>query len=202
MAFDIANLTLMAHGNGRNVYYYSTTADTIATILASGYFGQDSASGQQSSDMLSAGDLIIVSGSDGLMNLRVDTVSGTTVTTEVGAGEAQWLQVSIATLTSSGGQYVPAPFDGVVRRVKAVTNGEIDTTTVLTVLNGGVAMTGGTISLDQSGQGAGEVYSTVCTAGNSVSENDAVQVTWDGAATLAVDAAEADVTVYLEFVPA
>src|SRR3990167_4324650 len=95
MAFNIANLALHSHAAGRKKYSYTTTADTLATVMASGYFGKDATTGQDSSDMLAADDIIDVVATDGQMRLRVDTVSGTTVTTEVGAGEAQWIPVPI-----------------------------------------------------------------------------------------------------------
>jgi len=201
MAFDISNLSLIAHGAGRKVYQYTTTADTLATIKASGYFGQDSTTGQQAAAMLAANDLILTQGTDGFQALRVDTVSGNTVTTEVGYGETQWVGQNINTLSTSGGLYFAAPFDGVVGRIKLVTNGEIDTTTVVTAKIGGTAITGGTLTLDQSGQGAGEVYQATCTAGNAVTEGQAVQVTWDGAVSGALQATENDCYVMLEFVP-
>ena len=201
MAFNIANLVLQSHGNNKKVYRYDTTADTLATVKASGYFGKDSTTGQQCSDMLDAGDMIMVSATDGFKVLRVDTISSTTVTTEDGFGETAWLGAPIVTLSTSGGLYIPAPFDGVVGRIKAVTNGEVDTTTVITASIGGTAITGGSLTLDQSGQGAGEVYETASTGANTVTEGQAVQVTWDGAATAALHAVELDVYVMLEFVP-
>lgn len=203
MAFDISNLTLMAHGNGRNIYYYSTTADTLATIRASGYFGQDSGTGQQAADMLTAGDVIIVSGSDGLQNLRVDTVSSNTVTTEVGPGEAMWITVPIMNANAAGNLYLAAPFDGNVGRLKVTTQGEISASTLeLQLRISGTDVTGGLIQFDQSGQGAGEVYETTATANNAVSEGDAVQINWGGGAGGEILGTELDLLVQIEFVPA
>lgn len=200
MAFDISGLTLMAHGNGRNVYYYTNDSDTLATIRASGYFGQDSTTGQQAANMVSAGDVIIASGSDGVQILRVDTVSGNTVTTEMGAGETAYLTVPIAVASSSGGLFVPAPFDGNLIRAKLATNGETLTPAVFTfTVNGSVA---GTITLDQSGQPAGEVYEVTFTTNQAFSEGDAIQITWDGGVSSEMQSAEADCIIILECVPA
>lgn len=200
MAFGISNLALIGHANGHLHYHYKSTADTLATIRASGYFGQDSTTGQQAAAMLTAGDSIAAEGTDGFQVLRVDTVSGNTVTTEVGFGESQVVSVPIMTLSTSGGVYVPAPFDGVIGRVKAVTNGEVDNVTTITIHNAAGA-TAATIALDQSGQGAGEVYETSASSNNTVSEGDAVQVTWDGGVSAALQATEVDVVVTIEFVP-
>ncbi len=200
MSFNIANLALQTYANDRGIYFYVTT-DTLATVKASAYFGQDSTTGQQSSDMLNANDLILVQASDGHVILRVDTVSGNTVTTEMSVGESQWMTISILDLSTQGGFYLAAPFDGVVGRVKLTTNGEVDTTTVVTLKLAGVLITGLSISLDQSGQGAGEVYEAASTALNTVSEGTAVQVSWDGATTAKLHAIEADVMVQVEFLP-
>jgi len=203
MAYDISNLALIAHGNNNKVYRYTTTADTLATVLASGYFGKDSTSLQQSSDMLDAGDILLVSASDGLANLRVDTVSGTTVTTEMGSGETQWLVTDIENLFVAAAKYIAAPFDGVIRRAKVITNGEVQTTVgAIRVLKGGTLVTGLSFSIDQSGQGAGEVYQSTATGANTVSEGDAVQIAWDKMGDAEINANEADACVMIEFVPA
>jgi hypothetical protein len=203
MAYDISNLALIAHGNNNKVYRYTTTADTLATVLASGYFGKDSTTLQQSSDMLDAGDILFVSASDGLANLRVDSVSGTTVTTEMGSGETQWIVTDIENLFVAAAKYVAAPFDGVIRRAKVITNGEVQTTIgAIRVLKGGTLVTGLSFSIDQSGQGAGEVYQSVATGANTVSEGDAVQIAWDKMGDAEINANEADACVMIEFVPA
>ena len=200
MSFNIANLVLQAHGNNRKLWNYKSTADTLATIKASGYFGQDSTTGQQAALMLSANDLIHCEGSDGLANLRVDTISGNTVTTESGFGESKVTSTGIQNLQTSGGKFIIAPFDGFIGRVKAVTNGEVNNTTTITVKNaaGAVAVT---LTLDQSGQGAGEVYEGTATANNTVTEGDAIQVNWDGATDVALHATEEDIHLDVEFLP-
>lgn len=202
MSFDISNLALISYANGRGTYTYKSTADSLATILASGYFGQDSTTGQQASDMLNAGDVILCEGTDGNMILRVDTVSGTTVTTEAGMGESQVLTVAIQDLQTAGGLYVAAPFDGVVRRTKLVTNGELPNADTVTFSISGTTITGASLTLDESGEPAGAVYESVATGNNAVSEGDAVKIEWTGSGSGSeLQANEADATVQIEFVP-
>ena len=85
MTIDTSNLTLLAHGNGFHLYYYDGGSDTLAMIMASGYFNNDD-------DNLNLGvdDMITVKGADGFQTIRVDTVTAATgvVTTEMGAGES------------------------------------------------------------------------------------------------------------------
>lgn len=203
MAFNIANLALQAHANGKNRFRYDTTADTLATILASGYFGKDSTTGQQSSDMLAAGDIIEVSASDGFAVLRVDAVSGTTVTTEFGPGESTWITATIMNANTANNLYVAAPFDGNIRRVKAIQQGEITTTSLEMVLRiAGTQVTGSRIVFNNSGSGAGQVYETVATGANAVTEGQAVQIEWAGGAGAELLSTEADMLVLIEFTPA
>lgn len=204
MAFDISNLALVAHGNNNKVYRYTSSADTMSTIMASGYFGKDSTTNQQSSDMLDAGDIIMVQDSAGaVQNLRVDTVSGTTVTTELGSGESQWLVTDIENLFVAAAKFIAFPFDGVIGRAKVITNGEVQTTVgAIRVLKGGTLVTGLSFAIDQSGQGAGEVYQSQATGANTGSEGDAVQIAWDKMGDAEINANEADATVMIEFLPA
>ncbi len=202
MSFNIANLALQSYAGDRGIYSYTSSADTLATILASGYFGQDSTTGQQSSDMLNVDDVILCQGSDGNAILRVDTVSSNTVTTEQGFGETQWVAVSIQDIQTSGAFFVPAPFDGVVRRTKLATNGELPNADTVTLSIGGTTITGASLSLDMSGDPAGAVYESVATADNAVSEGSAVKVAWTGSGTAAeIQTNEADAVVMIEFVP-
>lgn len=203
MSFDISKLHCVDNNGQRNIYTYDANGagDSLATVLASGYFGQDSSTGQEASNMLQVGDEIRVQATDGFAVLRVDTISGTTVTTEMGFGESKVLTMPIMDLSASGGNWLAAPFDGLVRRIKLVTNGEVDTTTVVTVKKSGTGLTGGSISIDQSGQGAGEVYETTATGGNDFAEGDAIEVSWDGGATAQAHATEPDAMLQVEYVP-
>ncbi len=201
MSFDISNLALIAHGANRKLYSYVTTADTLATVRASGYFGQDATSGQQSSDMLDANDVIMATATDGHQNLRVDSISGTTITTEMGPGETQILGAPIMNIATSRGFFMAAPFDGAIGRVKLTTNGETLDVGVVNVLLAGTLVTGLAIAIDQSGQGAGEVYQAIATGANLVSEGDPVQVTWDGGVPAEMTTAEMDAYIQIEFVP-
>lgn len=55
MAYNKANLTALAYGNGFTLWHY-TSADTIATVNTAGYFND-------AADMLGVRDLIIVNDS-------------------------------------------------------------------------------------------------------------------------------------------
>jgi len=84
-----------------------------------------------------------------------------------------------------------------------ITNGEVQTTVgAIRVLKGGTLVTGLSFSIDQSGQGAGEVYQSTATGANTVSEGDAVQIAWDKMGDAEINANEADACVMIEFVPA
>ena len=210
MSFDIAKLALHHIALNAKYYEYSSTDDSLATIMASGYFGQDSTTGQQAAAMLDAGDVIAASGSDGLLILRIDTVSGNTVTVEMGLGQSVWISYQIEALQTQAACYIPVPLDGFVRRTKLVTNGDIDETTVVTfhhtALSEGEAntdnlITGATITVDQSGVGAGEVYESLGTANNAVQEGDGIRIQWDGAPTDEPAATLTDAVVLVEIVP-
>lgn len=204
MSYDISKLALLAHGNNNKIYRYTSSDDALATIKASGYFGLDATTLQQSSDMLDSGDIIMVQDSaNAEQTLRVDTISGTTVTTEVGAGESQWLVTDIENLFVAAGKFLAAPFDGVIGRAKVITNGEVQTTVgAIRIILAGTLVTGLSFAIDQSGQGAGEVYQSTATGANAVSEGDAVQIAWDKMGDAEINANEADATVMIEFLPA
>lgn len=58
MAFAIRNLSVLAYANGFTFCHYKSTKDTLAEIGASNYF-------LDAGDMLSPGDMIAVTASDG-----------------------------------------------------------------------------------------------------------------------------------------
>lgn len=194
MAFDSANLSLLAYGNGFGLYHYSTTADDIAAVLASGYMNNS-----DDNLNLAVGDALYVRATDGQMILRVDTVSAAgVVDTEVGHGESQWATVRITDVSTAGSVWIVAPFDGFIRRLKSVLDGAITTADAAVGIElAGVDVTGGQLTIAASGSAAGTVDETVATAANAVAEGDAVEIDTDGGSTVA-----RALTCMVEFVPA
>lgn len=82
MAYTAGNLHLRAGAPGEQTYTYEAGADTMATVIASGYFNN-------SDDNLNlvAEDLIFCKCSDGHVWVKVSAVSSGTVTTQVISGD-------------------------------------------------------------------------------------------------------------------
>jgi len=194
MAYTSGNLVHLATGNGFNLYYYDAGSDTLATVMASGYFNN-------ADDFLNltADDQILCKAADGFQNLRVDTVSAAgVVTTEMGAGESQWITVLLADVSSAGSVFVAAPFDGKIRRFKTILQGAITTGDAAVGLElGGTDVTGGQVTVANASSAAGDVDETEATAANVVAEGDAVEIDTDGGSTNAVG-----LLCMIEFVPA
>ena len=68
MAFAVRNLSVLAYANGFTLWHYRAALDTLDQLAASGFF--DSAA-----DMLAAGDLMMVSASDGARMLCIAPAS-------------------------------------------------------------------------------------------------------------------------------
>ncbi|HVZ09424.1 hypothetical protein [Rhodopila sp.] len=58
MAFAIRNLSVLAYANGFTLWHYKTGKDSLETVAAANYMAD-------ASDMLTAGDLVMVTASDG-----------------------------------------------------------------------------------------------------------------------------------------
>ena len=74
MAFRIKNLNVLAYANGFTLYLYKTGVDTLWEIKRAGYFNEGS-------DMLTRGDMILTTGSDGGTIRLVASVDGDGVIT-------------------------------------------------------------------------------------------------------------------------
>src|SRR3990167_9034384 len=81
MAFDVANLHLQPGAVGDMHYIYDAGSDTMATVIASGYFNNT-----DDATNLQAEDLIWCQCGDGNMFLRVSSVSSGLVTTQFAGG--------------------------------------------------------------------------------------------------------------------
>ena len=80
MAFNSANLTQLAHGNGFKLWHY-TSADAIATVNTSAYFND-------ATDMLTVRDVIIVVDSNTPTTSLVSVLSNASGVVDVSDGLA------------------------------------------------------------------------------------------------------------------
>ena len=58
MAFSLRNLSVLAYANGFTLWLYKAGNDGRTTVVASGFF-------QDAGDMLTSGDMVLVSALDG-----------------------------------------------------------------------------------------------------------------------------------------
>jgi hypothetical protein len=64
MAFAIRNLSVLAYANGFTLWHYKAAPDTLEQVGFPGFFSQ-------ASDMLVAGDMMMVSAPDGARMLSI-----------------------------------------------------------------------------------------------------------------------------------
>lgn len=78
--------------------------------------------------------------------------------------------------------YTRSPFRGKIVKLGVITGGTITTAdcTIATAING-TAITGGSVTATVSGAAAGQLFSSVPTAANSVIEDDVISFTPSGA---------------------
>jgi hypothetical protein len=74
MAFSVRNLSVLAYANGFTLWHYKAGSDVLTQVGDRGFFAA-------ASDMLTAGDIMMVSASDGAQLLCVTPTSGTDVET-------------------------------------------------------------------------------------------------------------------------
>lgn len=95
-----------------------------------------------------------------------------------------FLTGEIADVSTAGQIYIPAPSDGAITLVQSCINGAISGADAdLTVKINGTAVTGGTITIAQSGSAAGGVDSCTPSALNYVKQGDNIEIETDGAST-------------------
>lgn len=158
------------------------TNDTKATIEGAGYFNS-------AANLLKLGDIIEVSGDlDGTPFYTIYIVSGndgSTVTLTEQLAVTQNVQnvlnIDAAALDGTGTFYVVAPFDGTVDKIYSTIDGALATgDATLTGKIGGVAITGGAVTITQSGSAAGDVDVATPSAANAFSAGDTLEVTVGG----------------------
>lgn len=100
-----------------------------------------------------------------------------------------FLYGEIADVSTAGQIYIPVPDGGRIIKAFSVIDGAIATANaVLTLKIGGTAVTGGTITITQSGSAAGDVDTCEPTAANTVLEGGSIEVETNGASTNTVKA--------------
>lgn len=104
-------------------------------------------------------------------------------------GRIVHLPFYIADVSTAGQIYVPVPDDceGDIVEIRSALNGAIATAdAVLTAKIGGTAVTGGTITIANSGSAAGDTDVCRPTGARTVSAGQAIEIETNGASTNAV----------------
>lgn len=152
MAFESANMVLMAHGANFKAYKYESTSDSLATIEADDYF-------DGYFDQLRVGDVLTVKGSDGSRMYTVTTSSSSAVlvtpfegqnkvfahdsTTSMNVPNSGVVTFTPTTVLSGTFEIASAPYPGAT-----LTLVDLDGTTSIAVL-----VVGATTSVITFGQG-------------------------------------------------
>lgn len=109
----------------------------------------------------------------------------------------RFVTVQIEDISTAGQKYVVPGFRGKIKKIHSVINGAIATADAdLTAKIGGTAVTGGVITVTQSGSAAGDVDSATPSGNNTFTPTDAIEIETDGASTNTVE-----VVVTLELEP-
>ncbi len=176
MAFDTTKLfNVSGAPPGFATYVYIENDDTFPTVVTSGYFNNS-----DDDQNMAADDVIEVRGDKGFYKLRVDTVSGGTVTTEM-AEATMWFHFPVLDIsTSSSPFFFCAPYDGLINRTKCILQAAIDADSVIGLELANTDVTGGDCTMVASGSAAGDVSVGQATAANAVSEGTAIEITLDG----------------------
>jgi len=74
MAFSVRNLSVLAYANGFTLWHYKAGSDVLEQVGGRGFFAA-------ASDMLTAGDIMMISASEGARLLCVTPASGTEIET-------------------------------------------------------------------------------------------------------------------------
>lgn len=77
MAFALRNLSVLAYANGFTLWHYQAGADTLPSVGSADFF-------EDAGDMLTAGDMLMVSACDGARMLCVASGAAGIVTAPLG----------------------------------------------------------------------------------------------------------------------
>ena len=95
-----------------------------------------------------------------------------------------FLTSTIADISTASSTFVPVPDGGKVIKIITALQGAIGTANAaITFEIGGTAITGGAITVTQSGSAAGDVDTAEPTAANDVAEDGSIEMITDGASS-------------------
>ena len=95
-----------------------------------------------------------------------------------------FLTSTIADISTASSTFVPVPDGGKVIKIITALQGAIGTANAaITFEIGGTAITGGAITVTQSGSAAGDIDTATPTAANAVAEDGTIELITDGAST-------------------
>jgi len=95
-----------------------------------------------------------------------------------------FLTSTIADISTASSTFVPVPDGGKVIKIITALQGAIGTANAaITFEIGGVAITGGAITVTQSGSAAGDIDTAEPTAANEVAEDGTIEMITDGASS-------------------
>ena len=181
MAFDVTGLDINSGGakGSVNIHSYKSSADTLATITASGYFDSFATT-------LQSNDLMYARGSDDA-GWFVLTNTSNVITADAAGGSKYYLTARITDISSAETVWTPVPTAGKVTKIMSVIAGTIATApSVLTCKINAVAITTGAITVTDTASAAGDTDTVTPTGANTVAAGDALSVVTSAASTNAV----------------
>ena len=99
-----------------------------------------------------------------------------------------FLTSKITTISTAGSTFVPVPDGGTIIKIfTSIKNAISSANAALTFEIGGVAVTGGGITVTQSGSAAGDVDTAEPTAANTVLEDGTIEMITDGGSSTACE---------------
>ena len=99
-----------------------------------------------------------------------------------------FLTSKITDISTAGSTFVPVPDDGrIIKIFTSIKNAITTANAALSFEIGGTAITGGSITVTQSGSAAGDVDTAEPTAENSVNEGQAIEMITDGGSSTACE---------------
>jgi hypothetical protein len=116
-------------------------------------------------------------------------VDGVEITSGGGGGGDVAITLELDDISTLSSAYAVAPFAGTVNKIYSVIYGSIATADAfLTPRINAFAMTSGTITVANSGSGAGDIDSSTPSANNTIAAGDLLEVITNGASTNTVRA--------------
>lgn len=195
MAFSKTNFSPIGSNAKRGVapqHFSYKTADTLATVDTSGYFND-------LTTMLEVGDVIHVEVVDDVDTTTSVSDTGTlivasntsSVVDTYNAAESSkiYLTVDMTDISTASSVWVVAPVACSFTGLQSVINGAITgADAAITTEIGGTAVTGGSLTIANSGSAAGDVDSATPTALNTLTAGQALEIITDGGSTNTVRA--------------